>query len=166
MVIDAALEALCIENEDWNTVSSQYGTFWFHKRRFTGRNSDWVTARFMKPVITIINTGAHWVFLAIDVANAEVFIYDPLGRENTIAPTITTNLTSFQKFYNMKLHKLNASYEDAKVVIHSHNIKQDTHSCGPLSIMYACDQCCRWIHESCSAEPAENEQFLCKHCTI
>ncbi|CAK8676812.1 unnamed protein product [Clavelina lepadiformis] len=31
---------------------------------------------------------------------------------------------------------------------------------------YACDQCCRWIHESCSAEPAENEQFLCKHCTI
>ncbi|XP_076810206.1 uncharacterized protein LOC143452932 [Clavelina lepadiformis] len=120
----------------------------------------------MKPVITIINTGAHWVFLAIDVANAEVFIYDPLGRENTIAPTITTNLTSFQKFYNMKLHKLNASYEDAKVVIHSHNIKQDTHSCGPLSIMYACDQCCRWIHESCSAEPAENEQFLCKHCTI
>ncbi|CAK8690988.1 unnamed protein product [Clavelina lepadiformis] len=123
----------------------------------------------------------------------------------------------------MKVHKLNASYEDAKVVIHSHNIQQDTHSCGPLSIMaaqqymknefqefreaptdcnairiaignmllrhcdeenldefcvhcskttsrstawYACDQCCRWIHESCSAEPAENEQFLCKHCTI
>ncbi|XP_076809542.1 uncharacterized protein LOC143452446 isoform X3 [Clavelina lepadiformis] len=31
---------------------------------------------------------------------------------------------------------------------------------------YACDQCCRWIHESCSAEPAENQQFLCKHCTI
>ncbi|XP_076809541.1 uncharacterized protein LOC143452446 isoform X2 [Clavelina lepadiformis] len=72
---------------------------------------------------------------AIDVANAEVFIYDPLGRENTIAPTITTNLTSFQKFYNMKLHQLNASYEDAKVEIYSHNIQQDTHSCGPLSIM-------------------------------
>ncbi|CAK8698260.1 unnamed protein product [Clavelina lepadiformis] len=30
---------------------------------------------------------------AIDVDNAEVFMYDPLGRENTIAPTITTNLT-------------------------------------------------------------------------
>ncbi|CAK8694737.1 unnamed protein product [Clavelina lepadiformis] len=93
IVIDAALEALCIENEDWNNVSAQYGTLWFHKGRFTSRNNDWVTARFMKPVVTMINTGAHWVFLAIDVTNAEVFIYDPLGREKTIAPTITTNLT-------------------------------------------------------------------------
>ncbi|XP_076809539.1 uncharacterized protein LOC143452446 isoform X1 [Clavelina lepadiformis] len=89
---------------------------------------------------------------AIDVANAEVFIYDPLGRENTIAPTITTNLTSFQKFYNMKLHQLNASYEDAKVEIYSHNIQQDTHSCGPLSIMsrfrlwtYVGDKTFLWI---------------------
>ncbi|CAK8690691.1 unnamed protein product [Clavelina lepadiformis] len=30
---------------------------------------------------------------AIDVANAEVFIYDPLGREKIIAPLITTNFT-------------------------------------------------------------------------
>ncbi|XP_076817966.1 uncharacterized protein LOC143463382 [Clavelina lepadiformis] len=59
----------CSNLKEINT--SIYFTLWFHKGRFTSRNNDW----------------------AIDVTNAEVFIYDPLGREKTIAPTITTNLT-------------------------------------------------------------------------